>query len=364
MLSASKIKQYVRRSIEIKKGLDSPILLIHFITSNCNLRCNHCFYWKDINKGEELRLKCVNRIISSLKPLDTVMLTGGEPFLSKNLVDICLLYSEKAQNINITTNGFLPKTIFEKTRSVLERTRSNIHVQVSLDSLKEKHDSLRGVKGSFDNAIETIRKLKEIKSPKFSINVLTTISNYNYKDIDELSEFVHSLGVEHAFEMVRGTSFVNNNRKLADFNPKSEDCALPPSDELENIYSKLKENYKKYNFKKGLLDRPLVIFLTKLRLSIDTLKMNKKLVDCPAGNLIGVIYPNGDVSVCEFFSPRINLKDFDYNFYKLWNSEVMKQERDKVKGCFCTHGCFLQPAVFYSPKMYSKFVLKNLMKRL
>ncbi len=53
MLSVSKIKQYVRRSIEIKKGLDSPILLIHFITSNCNLRCDHCFYWKDINKGEE-----------------------------------------------------------------------------------------------------------------------------------------------------------------------------------------------------------------------------------------------------------------------------------------------------------------------
>jgi len=364
MLSASKIKRYVKRSIEIKKGLDSPILLIHFITSNCNLKCNHCFYWQDINKIEELGLEHVKKVVSSLKPLDTVMLTGGEPFLSKDLVEICQIYSEKAQNINITTNGFLSEAIFEKTRSILEKTRSNIHIQVSLDSLRDKHDALRGVEGSFDNAVKTVKKLKEIRNPKFSINVLTTISNYNYKDIDELSEFVHSLGVEHAFEMVRGTSFVKNNRKLADFNPKSEECALPPSDELEKIYSKLKENYKKYNSKKGLLDRPLVIFLAKLRLSIDTLKMNKKFVDCPAGNLIGVIYPDGNVSVCEFFPPRVNLKDFDYNFYKLWNSEVMKQEKDKVKGCFCIHGCFLQSAVFYSPKMYSKFVLKNLIKRL
>lgn len=364
MVSANKIVKYMKRCAQIKKGLDSPILLIHFITSNCNLRCDHCFYWKELGKKNELNLVNIKKIISSLKPLDTVMITGGEPFLSKDLMEICKLYSKKSRNINITTNGFLPEVIFEKIKKILEKTNSNIHVQISLDSLKEKHDNLRNMSGSFDNAVKTIKKLKNIKDPRFSINVLTIISDYNYKDVDNLSEFVHNLGVDHAFEIIRGTGLIENSRKLADFNPKSEACKLPPLGELEKIYSKLKRDYQKYNPKKGFLNRPLVVFLAKLRLSIDTLKENKKLVDCPAGNLIGVIYPDGNVSVCEFFPTRLNLKDFDYNFYKLWNSEVIEKERQRVKGCFCTHGCFLQSAVFYSSKMYSKFVFKNLIGRL
>ena len=364
MIALHKIRNYVKRNMQIKRGLDSPILLIHFITSNCNLRCGHCFYWKNLGKTEELSLEQIRKTVSSLKPLDTVMLTGGEPFLRKDLTEICELYSKKARNINITTNGFLPEVILETTKNILEKTKSNIHVQVSLDSLKEKHDAIRGLEGSFDNAVETLKRLKGINNPKFSFNVLTTVSNYNYEDIDELSEFTHKLGVDHAFELIRGTDLVDNKMPMTDFNPKNKRYKLPPLEELEKIYLKLKRNYEKYHSKKGLLNRPLVIFLAKLRLSIDILKNNKKLIDCPAGNLIGVIYPNGDVSICEFFPAKLNLKDFSYDFYKLWNSETIKQERQKVKDCFCTHGCFLQSAVFYSPKTYINFILKSLTGRL
>lgn len=364
MLSPNKVKRYVERTMQIEKGLDSPILLIHFITSKCNLRCGHCFYWKELGKTRELSLKQISHVVSSLKPLDTVMLTGGEPFLSKDLLKICELYCKKVQNINITTNGFLPSIILDTTKKILETTNSNIHVQVSLDSMKKKHDALRCREGSFDRAVKTVKKLKELKDKKFSINVLTTISNYNYEDIDELSEFVHKLGVDHAFELIRGTGLVDNNREFVDFNPKNKVYTLPPLFELEKVYSKLRRNYKKYNPKKSLLNRPLVVFLAKLRLSIDTLKENKKQVDCPAGNLIGVIYPNGSVSICEFFPAKVNLKDFNYDFYKLWNSKAIEKEKQKVKDCFCTHGCFLQPTVFYSPKTYSKFILKNLTGRL
>jgi len=364
MITPNKVLRYLKRSVQIKKGLDSPILLIHFITSNCNLRCGHCFYWKEISKSKALGIEQIKTIVSSLKPLDTVMLTGGEPFLSKDLVEICELYSKKARNINITTNGFMPDDIFEKANDILDKTKSNIHIQVSLDGMKEKHDKLRSKKGSFDNAVKTLKMLKKIKHPRFSFNVLTTISNYNYKNIDEISEFVHRLGVEHAFELIRGTDFVDNKRELADFNPKNDSCKLPPKEELEKIYKRLKRNYKKYNSKQGFLDRPFVIFLSKLRLSIDILRKNKKMVDCPAGNLIGVIYDNGDVSVCEFFKARLSLKDYDYDFYKLWNSDARVQEKKKIKGCFCTHGCFIQPAVFYSPKIYSRFTIKHLAGKL
>lgn len=359
MLSANKIIRYVKKQVQIKKDLDSPVLLIHFITSECNLKCNHCFYWKEIGKKEKLNLDNTAKIVSSLKPLDTVIITGGEPFLNPRLVSICRLYAQKSQNIHITTNGSLPSIIFDRVVEILEKTKSNIHLQVSLDALKECHDTLRGVKGSFDNAVKTIKKLKTIKNHRFSINVLTTISNYNYKELDKISEFVHRLGVEHAFEIIRSTKFVNN-RELCDFTPKSKECTLPPLEEFESIYAKLKKNYKKYHAKKGYLDRQYIALFSKLRLSINILKMKKKLVDCPAGNLIGVIYPNGGVSVCEFFPQKANLKDFNYNFYKLWNSEIIRKERTKAKDCFCIHGCFLHPAVFYSTKTYLGFIIKNL----
>jgi hypothetical protein len=59
---------------------------------------------------------------------------------------------------------------------------------------------------------------------------------------------------------------------------------------------------------------------------------------CYAGTAGGVIYDEGTVSSCENLAPIGNLRDYDWNFQKLWLSPAMKERRKKAAaGCFCTH---------------------------
>jgi len=66
----------------------------------------------------------------------------------------------------------------------------------------------------------------------------------------------------------------------------------------------------------------------------------------------GVIYDEGTVSSCENLDPIGNLRDYDWNFWALWNSPEMKVRREHVKnGCFCTHesNCYY-PSLAFNPK--------------
>ena len=69
-----------------------------------------------------------------------------------------------------------------------------------------------------------------------------------------------------------------------------------------------------------------------------TQETQKAQMKCYAGTAGGVIYDEGTVSSCENLAPIGNLRDFDWNFQKLWLSPAMKERRKKaLDGCFCTH---------------------------
>ena len=71
-----------------------------------------------------------------------------------------------------------------------------------------------------------------------------------------------------------------------------------------------------------------------------------------AGTAGGVIYDEGTVSSCENLAPIGNLRDFDWNFQKLWLSPAMKERRKHAaNGCFCTHesNCYY-PSLAFNPE--------------
>jgi MoaA/NifB/PqqE/SkfB family radical SAM enzyme len=73
---------------------------------------------------------------------------------------------------------------------------------------------------------------------------------------------------------------------------------------------------------------------------------------CYAGTAGGVIYDEGTVSSCENLAPVGNLRDFDWNFRKLWFSPAMQARRKQAAdGCFCTHesNCYY-PSLPFNPK--------------
>ena len=87
---------YKSRQNALQK-LKTPKVLTFFITKRCNARCKHCFYWKELNnlKKEEMTLSQIKTFVKSLKhPLASVLLTGGEPFLREDLLQICQIFEK------------------------------------------------------------------------------------------------------------------------------------------------------------------------------------------------------------------------------------------------------------------------------
>ena len=330
---SSKYLNYGMNYLKVLKGLKTPLNLIHLVTNRCNMQCFHCFYWKELNQGSEMSLEQIEILVKSLKnKLNLLMLGGGEPFLRDDIAEICNLYIKhnKVKNINIVTNGYLSEKIYETVKDI---HGTNLSIQVSLDGLEKLHDKIRNKKNSFKQVIKTVNLLKSLN---VNIGILTVISNKNYKQIDELADFIRNeLKVKHSFELIRG-------------NPKDKNFTLPPLQELDSLYKKIKTIYKKQTKN---LKKDYGVNLTALKYSIEMLKKNKKLLNCSAGSVVGVVYPNGDVSICELFKSFDNLTNYNYNFYKLWNSEKANETREQIKNCFCTHGCFLQPSIVYSPKV-------------
>ena len=118
-----------------KKGL--PVSLIFFATSKCNLLCKHCFYWEELNqKKNELTLDEIEKVTQSLPNLLTVSLTGGEPYLRKDLPEIAGLFetNSRVRNIQIPSNGFLVERTVSGAEAVLKRVRkARVSTGVSLD---------------------------------------------------------------------------------------------------------------------------------------------------------------------------------------------------------------------------------------
>ena len=78
-------------------------------------------------------------------------------------------------------------------------------IDVSIDGIGEDHDSIRGVPGLFDQAVETYRELKKLEKiyPKFNVNVETTISSFNDDKLTELHEYlVNELKVDTLFTLL------------------------------------------------------------------------------------------------------------------------------------------------------------------
>src|SRR6185369_378004 len=74
-------------------------------------------------------------------------------------------------------------------------------------------------------------------------------------------------------------------------------------------------------------------------------------LQCFAGTAGAVIYDEGTISSCEILAPVGNLRDYDWDFSKLWYSPAMEGRRETVSnGCYCTHesNCYY-PSLAFNP---------------
>lgn len=349
----SKFK-FLHRTL-VKKGM--PLQFTYFVTGRCNARCYHCFYWKQLNKAKkELTLEEINKFSKTMGNLLLLNLTGGEPFLRNDLPEIAETFykNNKVDTISIPTNGLLPKIIKNKTAELLEKCpNSNVFIAISIDGLEKQQDKMRGVKGAFKKNIQSLQSLKDLKKDFSNLSVAVNIilSHDNQHNIDEVYDYVLGIKPDNiAIGLVRG----DTKEKIA------KDINI-------EIYKKITNRFKQ-DIKSGKLKYykfpydPITLskdFLTH-EILYKTHQENKYLFPCFAGNLNAVMYEEGDIYPCEML-PKMklgNIRNYNYDFKKLWYSEKAKQARRFIKetNCFCTHECYWNTNIIFNPKLYPKML--------
>jgi len=136
-----------------------PTEAIIAITLNCNARCQMCNIWQ--NKIiKEVDPQIYNKLPSSLKEIN---ITGGEPFLRKDLPEIVRIMKKRCPGVRllINTNGYLVNQI-KKIFPFVQKEDPNIAMRVSIDGMGKTHTHIRGLPRFYENAIETLMYFKEM----------------------------------------------------------------------------------------------------------------------------------------------------------------------------------------------------------
>ncbi len=148
------------------------------VTDKCNLRCRHCFYYREEHDSEELDDESFLSGLEELRKRHNIMSMGwcgGEPLYRKEVVAQGL----KLFPLNtIYTNGTLPIPDVD-----------NVMIAISIDGTPEIHDRIRG-KGTFNKIINNV---KAFNSKGKFILFLTTIHRINFQCIEEMIELLSQI---------------------------------------------------------------------------------------------------------------------------------------------------------------------------
>lgn len=343
--------------------------VIFFVTSQCNSRCRHCFYWKNLGEPGDLSLKEIEKISSLLPNFNDLLLSGGEPFLREDLPDIVKIFRKQNQikTVNIPTNGLLKEKILKDVLKISEDNHGlDIYINFSLDGPERIHDYIRQVPGNFEKTIDSLKAFYKISENKPNIfAALTTVVGLdNFKHLEELMDYVEKLKlpeVLHYFEIVRGEPREENLK---------EKISLKDHQEL---YQKILD-YQKRKFLDFYRGQAFSVFKAKsamahlryfYQIQAKNYFENRAWpMNCVAGRNILVIDYNGDLRACELRKKIINFKENDYKIFDL--RKIFQDERDKIKKekCSCTHSCFLFQSLHYSPKTMLFGIIPILIKNL
>ena len=165
------------------------------ITDICNLRCKHC-YQESYSDLQDLDTGSIKGVITKLaKELPdrklSINLTGGEPFLRKDLFEIFHLLdsNDNVTEIYLITNGLL---ITPGKARQLDQIKKIKGIKMSLEGSNAAiNDSIRG-EGTYGKINDAIQILASFSKP---LILMFTLADYNCLDVTNMFEYARSIGV-------------------------------------------------------------------------------------------------------------------------------------------------------------------------
>jgi len=348
-----------------------PWNLEYAVTYCCNARCVQCKNWKYRDERGELNLDEIKEIFESYRGFKVVGITGGEPTLRHDLLEIIetVLYSQKKlKRLFITTNGAFPKVLEDLAEHLAllkyRRKFKKLTFLISLDAYPELHNKIRGVK-IYNKAIESVERLVEIKEKfkfkKMQIGTISVYSPWNYK------EFFYTLGlIEHLAEEFGIEPSIciwwwsGNLYKLkSNLNTPNTPNTIPEHMlDLDYWIPKIQNVLKKT--KTSLTDaRRWFYDLARLWLRNNP---SRQVIPCAATKSRYYMNPYGEIYPCIIMSDKIaSLRELNYDLNRVFRSNKLKAIREKISSHKCEN-CLLTCELIPSMMTYPEKLAFNLLK--
>lgn len=343
-----RVKRHGRITKKKYEDLPSPPFLVLFINSTCNMKCDHCFYWRDLNQKDDLTKEEIFELSDSLGRVENLNLSGGEPFIRKEFAEICrkFIRDNGVRQIYVPTNGWFTDWTVEKIRDVLQEDALDLFVaELSLDGMPEFHDEFRGLDKAFRHAMETYDALEELQEedPRLRIHAISTATQINMEEIRDLTTYLYE----------RCPNMDHHNLAIIRGDRKNPSLTGPALEQYKDLYDYIRRLWApREEDRYGSLVEPMLQWG-----KVKTIEEQDQVIPCQAGRLSAVVYANGDVSVCEIHEPLGNLRE--QPFWEIWDSEEAHQLRESIacKECHCTTEVFMWSSIVHQPTQLARAMI-------
>jgi len=339
---------YLLRSLTSSSGLPA---LLFLVTDKCNAKCPICYYRgspEAMSTADELTIKEIEKISRGIERVFKLIISGGEPFLREDLEDLIITFCHNCHvsQIDVTTNGFDPERIYSTTEKLINKLSSiPFNITVSLDALGAKHDQIRGIK-IFDQAVETLKSLGKVsarnKNLKTGVNI--TLSHLNQENLVDTLAFAKEI----KSDLMDVSVFRNNNINQIGIPATSPQDYKYCCDFINSYFSESNSHD---------LSRKMSLAINRMRRDIIYQEITEKrmILPCYAGTHFALLDPFGNLYPCDKFSFKLgNLRENNYEFFRLWRSEKADYMRKDIrnKRCFCTFECVIPWNIIANPRCY------------
>lgn len=321
-------------------------------TYRCNIRCQMCPFLPLLsdssafdNRGEEISVSEIMDVVRLIPHVSLVTLTGGEPLLRGDFIDIVSSIAQR-NKISIVTNGVLLERdlaralVALRSRAFLDR--GFFLLFFSIHGPAAIHDQICQIKGTWQRAINGIRRVQQEKqrrrSPYPLISFNSVITRWNYHALGEVFQVAEQLGVDFCNFSLRTYSLFPNRfgkdrvdfeqAASKDFSPTTvEDRdafdARVLAEQLDSLVARARESRVKLSFlPRGTTPADVLGYYTVEE------KRGMEDFSCFSPWWRFLLTAYGDVTSCpNFFVGNIR----DGNIREIWNNQHQRRFRRMLR---------------------------------
>jgi len=212
-------------SPEIKK-------VVFELLSYCNLGCSYCLYRTRKHSKSPLSIPEIYKLIDKFQAdcIDRLVLTGGEPTLHPNFIDIAKYAMLKIPRVSVCTNGVILSESLEEEIVNLDFSSYT----VSVDShVGEINDKIRGCQGSFNQVVDFLEKLQR-RNKNISIHITLHLDNIDSVNstIDFARKFSNEIVISTIYHDKNDLMFSNDQNR---YSKKAKEIVADYSDQSDIV---------------------------------------------------------------------------------------------------------------------------------